>query len=338
MPRTRRFTNAVSSALLGLIARRTLPDTQCGMRLYRTDALERVPLPPGRYEAETVHLKRSLRAGLAVGWVPIPAIYDGAPSHFRPVRDTWRVLRAILGRGPRTEPRRVHRPSREFSRLWSKRLSILVGVTIAFGAIMPLLGPLDERLFLAINGLGDGPPWLYEALDPHTRNYVLMSLVALIAASFMGVRMALVTAVMVTFAGLFSDLLVQAAYLAYDRPRPEEVLSAQFSLAEGRHWSHIASFPSGHLVVTTAIAVAAMSLVPALRTPMWIYVGLIAFTRIAFGAHFPMDVAVGLAFGYVVGRFSAWLPYEMGAIRGKPASTIPFAEHIHVPARSLRRA
>jgi membrane-associated phospholipid phosphatase len=340
MPLTRRFTNAVSSALLSLVARRRLPDTQCGMRLYRTGALELVPLPPGRYEAETVHLKAAMKEGLTVSWVRIPAIYDGAPSHFRPLRDTLRVLRAILGRGPREEAveRRVHRPSREFAHAWSKRLSVLVGVTIAFGLVMPLIGPVDERLFLSINGLGDGPAWLYEALDPHTRNYILVSLFALAGAFFLGARVALATALVVTFAGLFSDLLVQSVYLVYDRPRPEEVLSAQFSLVEGRHWSHIASFPSGHLVVTTAIAVAAMSLVPALRAPLWIYVGLIAFTRIAFGAHFPMDVIVGLVFGYVVGRFSAELPYAMGALRGKPASAIPFAEHWHVPKRALRRA
>jgi membrane-associated phospholipid phosphatase len=152
------------------------------------------------------------------------------------------------------------------------------------------------------------------------------------------VRMMAVAAVTLIFAGLFSDLLVQAVYLVYDRPRPEEILEGQFVPTPGHNWAEIASFPSGHLVVTTALAVAAMSLVPALRGPMWIYVGLIALTRIVFGAHFPMDVVVGLAFGYVVGRFSAALPYAMGALRGRPASAIPFAEHWHVPERALRRA
>jgi membrane-associated phospholipid phosphatase len=78
--------------------------------------------------------------------------------------------------------------------------------------------------------------------------------------------------------------------------------------------------------------------VPALRAPMWIYVGVIAMTRIVFGAHFPMDVIVGLAFGYVVGRSSAALPYEIGALRGTLAPAIPFAGHWHLPARRLRPA
>ena len=78
MPRIRRFTNSASSALLSLVTRRRLHDTQCGMRLYRTDAIASVPPPSGRYEAETVHLRELLRAGARVAWVPIPAIYDGA--------------------------------------------------------------------------------------------------------------------------------------------------------------------------------------------------------------------------------------------------------------------
>jgi hypothetical protein len=79
-------------------------DSQCGMRLYRVEALATAPLPDGRYEAETVHLKQAVRRGLEIGWVPIPAIYDGAPSAFRAVRDTARVLGAILG------VPRAHRP------------------------------------------------------------------------------------------------------------------------------------------------------------------------------------------------------------------------------------
>ena len=96
MPRTRRFTNRVSSALLSAVTGRRVRDSQCGMRLYRTELLERVPPPPGRYEAETLHLRGMLRAGARVAWVPIPAIYDGAESSFRPVRDTVRVLAAIV--------------------------------------------------------------------------------------------------------------------------------------------------------------------------------------------------------------------------------------------------
>ena len=96
MPLSRRFTNRVSSALLTLVCRQRMRDSQCGMRLYRSELLERVPPPPGRYEAETLHLRALVRAGARVAWVQVPTIYDGAASFFRPVRDTARVLAAIV--------------------------------------------------------------------------------------------------------------------------------------------------------------------------------------------------------------------------------------------------
>lgn len=329
MPWTRRATNAISSALLSLRLRRRVPDSQCGMRLIRIEALERVPFPPGRYEAETHHLKAAARAGLTLGWVPIPAIYEGASSSFRPVRDTARVLRALVGRGPRE--RRLHRPSRAFARTWGIRLGMVVAGTMVVGALMPLLGPADERLFVAVNHLGAGPDWLYEALDPHSRNYVLLGLAAAVWAAVTRTRATLAVAFAVLFAGIFSDILVQAVYLLYERPRPEEVGGLEvLMVTPERTWAHIASFPSGHMVVTTAIAVAGMTLVPALRAPMWLYIGLIALTRITFGAHFPLDVVVGGVFGYWVGLFSAWLPSAIGMTDRTPVSAFP---HVPIPRR-----
>jgi len=96
MPLDRRLGNRLASALLSVLARRRVRDTQCGMRLLRGRALTDVPFPEGGYEAETLHLKRCLSAGVAVVWLPIPTVYAGEPSSFRSVRDTARVLRALL--------------------------------------------------------------------------------------------------------------------------------------------------------------------------------------------------------------------------------------------------
>jgi membrane-associated phospholipid phosphatase/MFS family permease len=329
MPRIRRITNSVSSGLLSLVTRRRLPDTQSGMRLYRSEMLERVPLPGGRYEAEARHLKAAVKAGVSVGWVPIPAIYNGAPSYFRPLRDSARVLAAILGRTDRdrrSEPATgeatssLRRPSAAFLNAWGLRLAALLGGTLALAWLTPVLEPLDRELFLAINSLGDGPEWVFAALDPHSRNYVLLALVAVIAAWFMRPRRAMGAAFAVVFAALFSDLLLQGFYMLYDRPRPQELIGSQALLAEGSSWAHIASFPSGHLAVTTAMAVAAMVAVPALRAPLWIYVGAVAVTRVTFGAHFPLDVAAGAFFGYEIGLFSAGLAHAIGVL---PSAATP---------------
>ncbi len=328
MPRVRRFTNRVSSTLLSVVTRRRVRDSQCGMRLYRTELLERVPPPPGRYEAETLHLRAMLHAGARVAWAPIPAIYDDAQSSFRPLRDTVRVLAAIIlpaplarRRGDRV--RDVAWPERDFWRIWGVRLAAIVIGTWALAAFIPLIEAADHKLFVAINSLGAGPDWVYQALDPHSRNYVLLCLAAVLVAQLTSPRRLLGVMAAVVLAAFLSDVLVQAVYLVHDRARPEEVLGGQALLTNGRHWSHIASFPSGHLTVTTAIAVAAMSTVPALRAPMWIYVAVIAVTRITFGAHFPLDVAVGVAFGYEVGRFSAAFVQATGLLRGSLADASP---------------
>ena len=96
MPLQRRLTNRATSFLLSLAAGAPVRDSQCGMRLLRGRALHDVPFPEGRYEAETVHLKRRLRAGVPVAWVPIPALYRDERSSFRALRDGARVLRAAL--------------------------------------------------------------------------------------------------------------------------------------------------------------------------------------------------------------------------------------------------
>ncbi len=96
MPWKRRVMNRLSSRILTAVTRRRVPDSQCGMRVLRGRALHGVEFPGGRYESETRHLKRCLVRGVAVAWVPIPTVYRGEPSSFRSVRDSARILAALL--------------------------------------------------------------------------------------------------------------------------------------------------------------------------------------------------------------------------------------------------
>ena len=174
MPRIRRIANAGSSLALSLVVRRRLRDTQNGMRLFRADALRSVRPPDGRYEAETRHLKALIRSGHDVGWVAMPAIYGGEPSSFRALPDGLRVLSAILAPA-RLAPPAAAAPGASLAgvaREWMPRIALGMVFAWIVAAALPLLGPLDERLFLAVNGLGDGPEWLYQTLDPHSRNYL----------------------------------------------------------------------------------------------------------------------------------------------------------------------
>lgn len=96
MPWPRRLANRLASRLLSMATGMPVRDSQCGMRLLRGRALVEVEVPGGRYQSETVHLKRCLRAGVRVAWVPIPALYAGQRSSFRPLRDGASVLVAAL--------------------------------------------------------------------------------------------------------------------------------------------------------------------------------------------------------------------------------------------------
>lgn len=98
MPAVRRVANRISSAVVSQTSGAPVPDSQCGMRLLLGRALVDVPFPTGGMESETRHLKRCLEAGVPVTWVPIPAIYRGELSAFRPVRDSVAVMRAAVGR------------------------------------------------------------------------------------------------------------------------------------------------------------------------------------------------------------------------------------------------
>ena len=322
MPLLRRVANALSSWALSLVVRRRLRDTQNGMRLFRAGALRAVQPPPGRYEAETRHLKALIRDGRDVGWVAMPAIYGGEPSSFRALPDGLRVLRAILARPLRTAvPHAPESSIAEVAREWLPRIGLGMLLAWAVAAALPLLAPLDERVFVAINHLGDGPEWLYQALDPHSRNYMLLVAAAALAvlAGSRRLRFAGGALLAMTFAAVFSDLVLELVQLGVDRPRPEEALGAEALRSHGRHWSHIPSFPSGHLIVTTALLSTAAAIAPRLRPALFAYLAAVAVTRMTFGAHFPLDVVLGTILGWQVGLFSAALMRAAHLLPASPA-------------------
>jgi len=191
---------------------------------------------------------------------------------------------------------------------------------------MPIVQPLDNALMLAINGLGDGPEWLYQALDPHTRNYMLLLAVTVIGAAvtLRRARYVLGAALGVVLAAYLAGAALEVVKLFIERARPEEVLGSQIQLSHDRSWAHLASFPSGHLIVTSAMATAAAAAVPVLRRPLIAYVAMVALTRVLFGAHFPIDVLVGAVVGYELGTFTVRL---LASGRLLPAPAYAAAAH-----------
>lgn len=128
VPLRSRLGNVVSSWVLRLASGERLGDTQTGLRGLPASRLAWAEAIPGdRYEYEYSMLVRAGREGIGLHQVPIETVYldDNEASHFRPVRDSLRVL----------------------------------GPVLAFMGSGLLAFALDTVLFLAVSALG-APVWL----------------------------------------------------------------------------------------------------------------------------------------------------------------------------------
>ena len=198
-------------------------------------------------------------------------------------------------------------------------LGLLVAETV--------LADADARLVDALLGLG-GTPLVVDTLlvDPHIENYVALTLVAAVAAALRGAGV-FRTTVFVAAAGALSFAAVRTIWALWDRPRPQEVLG---DVGANEHdWSPHASFPSGHVAVTVALAVAASRAVPALSVPLALYAAAISLTRVTYGAHFPSDVAGAALLGVLGAVLAAVLLRELG---------LPIPWFGELDRRRLRRA
>jgi glycosyltransferase involved in cell wall biosynthesis len=77
-----------------------LPDSQSGFRVYPLAATLGLGASADRFAFETEVLIRAARAGLAIVSVPVATYYPPAAarvSHYRPWRDTVRIIAVVLG-------------------------------------------------------------------------------------------------------------------------------------------------------------------------------------------------------------------------------------------------
>jgi glycosyltransferase involved in cell wall biosynthesis len=97
MPPVRRASNTLGGLLLGAALGRSVPDNQSGFRLVgRTLMGALLDSEESGFEFEVEMIARCIALGLPIDAVPIRTIYDGAPSHIKPVhhlREFVRVTR-----------------------------------------------------------------------------------------------------------------------------------------------------------------------------------------------------------------------------------------------------
>ena len=188
-----------------------------------------------------------------------------------------------------------------------RRAGLFAGWTALLLAVANLIQrtPLleaDKTGFKALHDLGATPEIVEKLLvEPSLRNYVIIVFLAgLVGARLWGRTTPGRTLLLIAGSGIVAYAAVRLCWAVWERPRPEEVL--HMDPGNGHSWAAYPSFPSGHVAVTTALALATAALIPKLRYVMWTYAVLIAFTRLAYGAHFPSDVLLGSVIGYLAVR------------------------------------
>lgn len=96
MPRLRFLTNKFMSRLISGIIKQNIPDTQCGFRLIKKEALEKMNLKTNKFEVESELLIQAGRLGFKIESVPISTIYRAEKSKINPFTDTLRFVKFII--------------------------------------------------------------------------------------------------------------------------------------------------------------------------------------------------------------------------------------------------
>lgn len=130
-----RIGNPLVTAILNLLFRSRLSDSQSGMRAFTQAAWNRMRLQSTGMEFASEMLIQARKAGLRIAEVPITFHPDrrGRPPHLHPIRDGWRHLKLML----------TYSPTVLF--LVPGGLMVLMGLLLMG---VQLLAPMDQPLWL----------------------------------------------------------------------------------------------------------------------------------------------------------------------------------------------
>ncbi len=95
-PKARRRANVAGDWFISRLLGHEVEDAQSGYRLYAASLLKRLELHESGFPIETELLVRTIQSRGKIGYVEIPAIYEGVGSYYRPVMDTYRICIAFM--------------------------------------------------------------------------------------------------------------------------------------------------------------------------------------------------------------------------------------------------
>jgi len=96
MPLIRLLTNIVMSRIISFLCKQCIPDTQCGYRYIKKEALEKLDLSSSKFDIESEVLIEASRLGIKIESIPIKTIYQKEESKIQPFIDTLRFIRLLI--------------------------------------------------------------------------------------------------------------------------------------------------------------------------------------------------------------------------------------------------
>src|SRR3954451_15461092 len=196
---------------------------------------------------------------------------------------------------------------------------------------MDTLHRLDDRLFTDVNHLARHTGWLHGAVLGYADYGLVLFVVLLLAGLWLrraAADRALAAAGWAPLAVLLAVGLNQPLVSAFAEARPYTTHPGLLVLATR---SIDFSFPSDHAVMAGAAASGLWLVSRALGALATVAALVMAFCRVYIAAHYPWDVAAGLAFGALVALLgwlvlrtpltvcTAWLRIRPGLRRAFPA-------------------
>ncbi len=176
-----------------------------------------------------------------------------------------------------------------------RHLVASIGVVVLTGlaADLKLMSRGETNLFRAINNWPDSLSFVFLVITQAGSQWMLFGLTLFLVA-----KRLYRPALRIFGGGVAAFLLAQAVKLLIMRPRPFYLLS-DINMREPLLMDY--GFPSAHTAVATTMALLIRPLLPRkLRWLTWVWIGLVALSRIYLGAHAPFDVVGGFAVGVAV--------------------------------------